>query len=55
MQSSEMLMGIGTDLDHSATSLVIEANRRFGDNLKASLDMRLFQSSYAYETYQQPE
>jgi len=44
-QSSEVLMGFGTDLDHSASTFLIEATRRFGDNLKASLDLRLLQSS----------
>ncbi|SFC98876.1 hypothetical protein [Pseudoalteromonas denitrificans] len=45
MQSSEFLMGFSTDLDHSATSFIIEANRRLGDSFKASIDVRLFQSS----------
>jgi len=44
-QSSELLVGFGTDLDHSASTFLIEATRRFGDNLKASLDLRLLQSS----------
>jgi len=45
IQSSEVLMGFGTDLDHNAYSFLVEANRRFGDNFKASLDIRFFQSS----------
>jgi hypothetical protein len=45
MQSSELLMGIGTDLDHNATSFLVEASRRFGDNFKVSLDVRLLQST----------
>jgi len=45
MQSSEILIGLGTDLDHSATTFLIEANRRLGESFKASIDIRLFQSS----------
>jgi len=45
MQSSELLMGIGSDLDHNAFSLLIEATRRFGDNVVASFDVRLLQSN----------
>lgn len=45
MQSSEVLFGFGTDLDHSAVSFLIEANRRIGESFKVSLDVRLFQSS----------
>ncbi len=45
MQSSEVLFGFGADLDHNAFSFVLEANRRFGESFKASLDVRLFQST----------
>ncbi len=45
MQSSELLMGIGSDLDHNAFSFLIEASRRFGDNFIASFDVRLLQSN----------
>jgi len=45
MQSSEVLMGFSTDLDHSATSFILEANRRLGDNFKAVIDIRIFNSS----------
>ncbi|MBL4823028.1 MAG: hypothetical protein JKX90_05840 [Colwellia sp.] len=45
MQSSELLMGIGSDLDHNAFSFIIEASRRIGDNFIASLDVRLLQSN----------
>ncbi len=38
-------MGIGSDLDHNAFSLILEANRRFGDNFIASVDVRLLQSN----------
>jgi len=45
MQSSELLMGIGSDLDHNAFSFIVEASRRFGDNFIASFDVRLLQSN----------
>lgn len=45
-QSSELLVGISSDLDHSGTSFLFEGSRRFGDNITASLDIRLFQSSH---------
>jgi len=47
MQSSELLMGIGSDLDHNAFSFLIEASRRFGENFIASFDVRLLQSNDA--------
>jgi hypothetical protein len=45
MQSSEFLMGIGSDLDHNAFSFLVEASRRFGENITASFDVRLLQSN----------
>ncbi|GAW97104.1 MULTISPECIES: hypothetical protein [Colwellia] len=45
MQSSELLMGIGSDLDHNAFSFLIEANRRFGANVIVSVDVRLLHSN----------
>jgi len=45
MQSSALLMGMGSDLDHNAYSVIIEASRRFGDNFIASFDVRLLQSN----------
>ena len=45
MQSSELLMGIGSDLDHNAFSFLLEASRRFGDDFIVSLDVRLLQSN----------
>ncbi len=45
IQSSEVLMGFGGDLQHNAFSFLIEANRRFGDSFKASIDIRLMQST----------
>ena len=54
VQSSELLAGIGYDLDFDAHNLVIEGSRRFGENIKGSLDLRIFNSdepmdlSYAF-------
>ena len=45
MQSSEMLVGLGADVEHSAFSFIVEANRRFGESVKVSIDVRLMQSS----------
>ena len=45
MQSSEMLIGLGADLEHNSFSFLVEANRRFGENFKVSLDVRLLQST----------
>ena len=45
MQSSEMLIGLGADLEHNAFSFLVEANRRFGESFKVSLDVRLLQST----------
>ncbi len=45
MQSSEILLGVGSDLDHNAYSFVIEASRRFGDDFIATFDLRLLQSN----------
>mgnify|MGYP000358964490 CR=1 FL=1 len=45
IQDSEVLMGFSSDLDHNAFNLIVEASRRFGDSFKASLDIRLFQST----------
>lgn len=49
-QSSEVLMGIGADLDHSTSSFLLEASRRFGDSFKASVDIRLLQSSDRFDS-----
>lgn len=43
-ESSEILMGVSYDLDHQSKSFLMEGNRRFGDSLKISLDIRLFDS-----------
>lgn len=45
MQSSELLMGVSVDLDHNANSFIFEGNRRFGESIKVSLDIRLMNSS----------
>lgn len=44
VQSSEILMGFGYDLDYESTSFMIEGNRRFGESIIVSLDVRLFNS-----------
>lgn len=49
IQSSEILMGLGADLDHNAFSFLIEANRRIGESIKVSLDLRLLQSTTAID------
>jgi hypothetical protein len=45
MESSELLMGFSSDLDHNAFSFLIEASRRFGDDIIISFDLRLLQSN----------
>lgn len=42
MASTEILAGISQDLDSSASVLSVEASRRFGDNLRATLEARGF-------------
>ena len=49
MQSSEMLIGFGADLEHNAFSFLIEANRRFGESFIVSLDVRLLQSTESFD------
>ena len=49
IQSTELLLGIGTDLQHSATMFMVEASRRLGESFKASLDVRILQSSDSQE------
>lgn len=43
-QSSELLMGLGSDLEHQGSIVIFEASQRLGQNFKASLDIRLMQS-----------
>lgn len=47
MQSTELLAGIGQDLDHGGYSLLVEASRRLGDSWKLSVDARVFDSDQA--------
>ncbi|MEH6826091.1 MAG: hypothetical protein V7629_19530 [Motiliproteus sp.] len=44
MQSTELLAGIGQDLDHGGYSVLVEASRRLGNSWKLSLDARVFDS-----------
>jgi hypothetical protein len=45
MPSTEVLIGVGIDLDHNSQSLIIEASRRLSDSYKLSFDVRWFSSS----------
>jgi hypothetical protein len=40
--SSELLFGMSQDMDNSSNIMSIEASRRFGNNIKASLEARIF-------------
>lgn len=42
VNSGELLAGFSYDLDFQSTSFLVEASRRFGDSVKVSLDVRLF-------------
>jgi hypothetical protein len=42
VQSSELLAGIGYDLDYHSSMFLLEASRRLGDRWKLSLDARVF-------------
>ncbi len=42
VDSSELLMGLGYDLDFHSSSFIIESSTRFGDSIKVSLDARFF-------------
>jgi hypothetical protein len=44
VDSSELLFGFSYDLDHQSTSVLVEASQRFGESVKLSLDVRLFES-----------
>ena len=46
-QSTEILMGIITDLDDPITASFIEASRRLGDDLKLTLEARAFSHTVA--------
>ncbi|MEE9335791.1 MAG: hypothetical protein V3U65_16995 [Granulosicoccaceae bacterium] len=59
-QSSDALLGVITDLDGDGEILSLEANRRIGSKVKASLDMRYWvnqpeNSQFANEDYLQLE
>ena len=43
-QDSTILLGLSGDLDHNASSILLEASRRIGENFKASIDLRVFSS-----------
>ncbi len=45
VDSSELLFGFSYDLDLESTSVLLEATRRYGENIKLSLDVRLFESN----------
>ena len=42
VDSSELLFGFSYDLDFESTSVLLEASKRFGNSIKVSVDMRLF-------------
>jgi len=44
VDSSELLFGFGYDLDFDSTSVLLEASRRFGENIKVAIDARFFES-----------
>ncbi|TQV72941.1 hypothetical protein FLL45_15875 [Aliikangiella marina] len=44
VDSTEILFGLSYDLDFDSTNVLLEASRRFGNSVKVSLDMRLFES-----------
>ncbi|MCK4704029.1 MAG: hypothetical protein KAT90_00995 [Gammaproteobacteria bacterium] len=47
VQSTEVLLGIITDLDESVVASFIEASRRIGDSLKLTLEARTFNNTVA--------
>ena len=47
IQSSEILLGVISDLDHSITTGFIEASRRIGDDIKITLEARTFSHTVA--------
>ena len=49
VQSSEILLGYGRDMQHNSSSFLLEASRRFGDNVKISLDLRIYQSDEPFD------
>jgi len=45
IQSSELLLGVTTDLDHQTVATFVEASRRIGQNLKIELEIRTFSNT----------
>jgi hypothetical protein len=45
MQSSELLMGIWSGLDHNAYNFLVEASRRIGEGFSITFDLRLLKSN----------
>jgi hypothetical protein len=48
--SSELLAGVGYDLDHHSRMYMLEASRRLGDSWKISLDARFFSGGRPIQT-----
>jgi len=44
VDSTEVLFGFSYDFDFESTSVLLEASKRFGDSLKMSVDLRMFES-----------
>jgi len=44
VDSTEVLFGFSYDFDFESTSVLLEASKRFGDSLKVSVDLRIFES-----------
>lgn len=47
IQSSELLAGLSYDVDFKSSSFLLEASRRFGNNIKLLLDLRFFHADAA--------
>ncbi len=45
IQSTEILLGVITDLDHQAVATFVEASRRIGENFRAELEIRTFSNT----------
>ncbi|MBV1908285.1 MAG: hypothetical protein KUG78_03130 [Kangiellaceae bacterium] len=44
VDSTEVLFGLSYDLDHKSTTVLLEASKRVGENVKVSIDGRFFES-----------
>ncbi len=51
MQSSEILVGLRSDMQHNSFSLSVEGSRRMGDNYKINVDFRAFQSNEPLDAF----